>query len=274
MQFVFEDCVLDPDRREFTPGIGGDRGRAAGLRPAASIWCRTASVSSARTTCWTRCGRADRLRIDADQPHQRGAQGDRRQRRRAAPDPHHRPQGLPLRRRGQGSRTSDGVAPPQSEPPTGQRAPALALPDKPSIAALPFKNLSGDPEQEYFADGMVEDIITALSRIALALRHRAQLELHLQGPRRRREAGRPRTRRALRARRQRAQGGEPRAHHRAAHRRDDRRHLWADASMARSTTSSICRTRSPRVSSAPSRRSSSGGDRARQAQADREPRRL
>jgi TolB-like protein len=43
--------------------------------------------------------------------------------------------------------------------------PALALPDKPSIAVLPFQNLSGDPEQEYFADGMVEDIITALSRM-------------------------------------------------------------------------------------------------------------
>jgi adenylate cyclase len=42
--------------------------------------------------------------------------------------------------------------------------PALALPDKPSIAVLPFKNISGDPEQEYFADGMVEDIIIALSR--------------------------------------------------------------------------------------------------------------
>ena len=40
----------------------------------------------------------------------------------------------------------------------------LALPDKPSIAVLPFQNMSGDPEQEYFADGMVEDIITALSR--------------------------------------------------------------------------------------------------------------
>lgn len=39
-----------------------------------------------------------------------------------------------------------------------------ALPDKPSIAVLPFQNMSGDPEQEYFADGMVEDIITALSR--------------------------------------------------------------------------------------------------------------
>ncbi|MGO9686910.1 MAG: Fic family protein [Beijerinckiaceae bacterium] len=43
--------------------------------------------------------------------------------------------------------------------------PALALPDRPSIAVLPFQNMSGDPEQDYFADGMVEDIITALSRM-------------------------------------------------------------------------------------------------------------
>ncbi len=43
--------------------------------------------------------------------------------------------------------------------------PALPLPDKPSIAVMPFANMSGDPEQEYFADGMVEEIITALSRI-------------------------------------------------------------------------------------------------------------
>src|ERR1700726_2164561 len=41
----------------------------------------------------------------------------------------------------------------------------LPLPDKPSIAVLPFQNMSGDPEQEYFADGMVEEITTALSRI-------------------------------------------------------------------------------------------------------------
>src|SRR5260221_10707052 len=41
---------------------------------------------------------------------------------------------------------------------------ALALPDKPSLAVVPFQNMSGDPEQEYFADGIVEDIITALSR--------------------------------------------------------------------------------------------------------------
>ena len=41
---------------------------------------------------------------------------------------------------------------------------APALPDKPSIAVLPFANMTGDPEQEYFADGMVEEITTALSR--------------------------------------------------------------------------------------------------------------
>jgi class 3 adenylate cyclase len=50
-------------------------------------------------------------------------------------------------------------APPRTSP-----AP-LPLPDKPSIAVLPFQNMSGDPEQEYFVDGMVEEIITALSRI-------------------------------------------------------------------------------------------------------------
>src|SRR5207247_11462615 len=50
-------------------------------------------------------------------------------------------------------------------PASGISASLLPLPDKPSIAVLPFINMSGDPEQEYFADGMVEDIITALSRI-------------------------------------------------------------------------------------------------------------
>ncbi len=52
-----------------------------------------------------------------------------------------------------------------SAPPKGPSTSSLALPDKPSIAVLPFQNMSGDPEQDYFADGMVEDIITGLSRI-------------------------------------------------------------------------------------------------------------
>ena len=43
--------------------------------------------------------------------------------------------------------------------------PSLALPDKPSLVVLPFQNMSGDPEQEYFADGMVEEITTAIARL-------------------------------------------------------------------------------------------------------------
>src|SRR5262249_18595185 len=46
-----------------------------------------------------------------------------------------------------------------------QPGPALTLPGRPSIAVLPFTNMSGDPEQDYFADGMVDEIITALSRL-------------------------------------------------------------------------------------------------------------
>jgi adenylate cyclase len=54
----------------------------------------------------------------------------------------------------------------RSEPvPASSTEPLLALPDKPSMAVLPFANLSGDPKQEYFSDGMVEEIITALARI-------------------------------------------------------------------------------------------------------------
>ncbi len=48
---------------------------------------------------------------------------------------------------------------------TAQPQPALPLPEKPSIAVLPFQNMSGDPEQEYFADGMVEEITAALCRV-------------------------------------------------------------------------------------------------------------
>jgi TolB-like protein len=61
---------------------------------------------------------------------------------------------------------SEAFAVPDAKTATSKEASAqtLSLPDSPSIAALPFQNWSDDPEQEYFADGMVEDIITALSR--------------------------------------------------------------------------------------------------------------
>lgn len=52
-----------------------------------------------------------------------------------------------------------------AHPDPAPAATALTLPDKPSVAVLPFTNLSGDPEQDYFADGMVDDIITGLARL-------------------------------------------------------------------------------------------------------------
>jgi hypothetical protein len=61
-------------------------------------------------------------------------------------------------------------------------AAAPALPDKPAIAVMPFENMSGDVEQEYFVDGLVEDIITALSRIS-AFFVVARTVIYLQRPR-------------------------------------------------------------------------------------------
>ena len=62
-------------------------------------------------------------------------------------------------------RTPDQSGDDQKQPQATRVAP-LALPDKPSIAVLPFQNMSGDPEQEIFADGLVEDIITTLSKLS------------------------------------------------------------------------------------------------------------
>ena len=125
-------------------------------------------------------------------------------------------------------------------------SPALALPDKPSIAVLPFQNLSGDPEQEYFADGMVEDIITALSRMrwlfviarnsSFTYKGRA-VDVKQVG----RELG---VRYVLEGSVRKA--GEPSAHHRPAHRcHRPGRISGRIASMASSRTFSICRIRSP-----------------------------
>jgi len=60
---------------------------------------------------------------------------------------------------------ASGAAPEHTTPAQPDRSTPLPLPDRPSIAVLPFTNIGGDPEQEYFADGLVEDIITALSRV-------------------------------------------------------------------------------------------------------------
>jgi adenylate cyclase len=55
--------------------------------------------------------------------------------------------------------------PPRKRPKRAASEAKLTIPNNPSIAVLPFVNMSGDEDQEYFADGIVDDIITALSRI-------------------------------------------------------------------------------------------------------------
>jgi adenylate cyclase len=74
---------------------------------------------------------------------------------------------------------------------------APPLPDKPSIAVLPFENMSDDPEQEYFADGMVEEIITALFAVQIVVCDRSQFEFHVQRQSRRYQGGRAEAWRAL-----------------------------------------------------------------------------
>jgi adenylate cyclase len=67
--------------------------------------------------------------------------------------------------RGRGYRFTASVTKVAADAATALRNASPAVPDKPSLAVMPFQSMSGDPEQEYFADGMVEEIITALSRI-------------------------------------------------------------------------------------------------------------
>ena len=69
--------------------------------------------------------------------------------------------------------------------------PAVALSHKPSIAVLPFVNLGGDTEQKYFAEGVVDEIITALSRIHWLVVMAPQFELYVQRASGGRERGRP-----------------------------------------------------------------------------------
>ena len=114
----------------------------------------------------------------------------------------------------------DAIAAVVHESETRVQTPMVA--DKPAIAVLPFVNMSGEPEQEFFADGITEDILTELSRfreLFVISRNSAfvykgkpiNVQKVAEG------AWRP-----VRRRGQRAQGGQPRPHHRAADRRRDR----------------------------------------------------
>ena len=94
-----------------------------------------------------------------------------------------------------------------------------SAPPRLSIVVLPFANLGGGPEQEYFVDGVTESLTTDLSRIRGACRDRTQHRFHLQGESRRSEADRPRVERPLCAGGQRSARREPNARQCPAHRR-------------------------------------------------------
>jgi adenylate cyclase len=130
----------------------------------------------------------------------------------------------------------------------------LPSPDKPSIAVLPFANLSGDPEQEYFADGMVEEIITALSRIPRLLVIARNSSFTYKGQAIDvKQVGRELGARYV------LEGSVRKASSRVriAGQLIDAEtgaHLWADRSTARSKMFSICRTRWRRASRGSSNR--------------------
>ena len=88
--------------------------------------------------------------------------------------------------------------------------------DRPAIAVLAFENMSRDPEQEYFCDGLSEDLLTALSKVKLVLRHRPELFLQLEGRSRHYQSNRRRALGTLRGGGQRTQGGRAGPDHRPA----------------------------------------------------------
>ena len=156
---MFGDCVLDPDRRELKRASGAI---SAGpqvfdlLLHLIENRERVVSKDELLETVWG--GRiVSESTITSHINAARTAIGDSGQEQRFI---------RTVARKGfrfVGLVTESASRPEATEP--SARQPGPPLPDKPSIAVLPFVNLSGDAEQDYFADGMVEDIITALSHI-------------------------------------------------------------------------------------------------------------
>jgi TolB-like protein len=165
VQFLFEDCVLDTDRREFTRGS-----EAVAIGPQVfdlllylvENRARVVSKDDVLDAVWS--GRTvSESTLTSHINAVRKAIGDSGGEQRLV---------RTIARKGfrfvgevREIKAQDDVdsSEPETAKPAAASVPTPALPDKPSIAVLAFQNLSGDPEQEYFADGVVEDIITALS---------------------------------------------------------------------------------------------------------------
>jgi TolB-like protein/Tfp pilus assembly protein PilF len=167
VQFVFEDYVLDPDRRELTRGS-----EAIAIGP--QVFDLLLHLVRNREHVVTRDELLDKVwggRIVSESTltshinavrRAIGDNGEEQRLIRTVPRKGFRFVGGVTE-----SQSPQSLGPLAAEPAASNEAPAqiLLLPDKPSIAVLPFQNMSGDHEQEYFADGVVEDVITALSRI-------------------------------------------------------------------------------------------------------------
>jgi TolB-like protein/Tfp pilus assembly protein PilF len=167
VQYRFEDCVLDPERRELTRGS-----EAIAVGPQVFdlllylVRNREHVVSKDELLDGVWGGRiVSESTLTSHINAARKAIGDSGQEQRLI---------RTVARKGfrfvgdvAAGQPSNGVGSEQAElaGPEGTSSQGPALPDLPSIAVLPFLNLSGDPEQAYFADGVVEDITSALSRI-------------------------------------------------------------------------------------------------------------
>jgi TolB-like protein len=169
VRLAFENCVLDPDRRELTRG-----GEPVPVPP--QVFDLLLHLIQNRQRVVAKDALLDAIwgrRIVSESTlashinAARKAIGDSGEQQRLLKT-------MPRKGFRFVAEVREGEAPPASRPSADAAAapaassprPGLAaLPDRPSIAALPFVNLSGDPEQAYFADGVVEDIIAALSRI-------------------------------------------------------------------------------------------------------------
>ena len=167
MQFLFSDCALDVDRRELTRGS-----RLIPIGPQVFDLLvylvknreRVVSKDDLLDTVWH--GRiVSESTLSSHINAVRNALGDSGEEQKLI---------RTIARKGfrfvggvrYGQSSADiGTAEVASRSDAAKHPPAVALPDKPSMAVFAFQNMSGDPEQEYFADGVVEEIITALSRM-------------------------------------------------------------------------------------------------------------